>query len=294
MYTLNLSDNEFLNLKPFKLMEGTLEKESNMYFMPNNENEIIKIYKNYNDKDYINFKMKTIDNFMKFMSEYNFKELLKPNGILKVNNEIRGVIYPKINGLTTRVYLNSNYTDVKTKITILKKIGLLLDKIKKTSPKYNAAFSDVHVDNFIVNDYSINDLNDISITACDTDSMRVLDSNGVPGFYLYDAEKLEDFSKYEIDNNYNIIPNSNTDIYCYIMLILDVISKSEYVFSLNIDEYNRYINYLKDNGLNDNLVDSFLSIYEDKDNISPLPYLDYLNDINNDMDLVSFYKKRFK
>ena len=122
--------------------------------------------------------------------------------------------------------------------------------------------------------------------------MKILDSKGNPAYYLYDSEKLSELDKYKIDSDNIIIPDSNTDIYCYIMIILDFISKSNYAYCLNIDEYNRYIDYLDKLNINSNLLQSFASVYKNNiDNINPLPYLDSLYEIGENASLQLFYKR---
>lgn len=298
MKTLELNMEEFNNLKPLHLIAGTLEKESDMYFYPGTKKEIIKVYKNYLDKEYIEAKMLALDNLLSYTNELDFPELLKPIGILKVEGNIMGPIYPKIQGYTSRIYLNTFYDTMDIKIEILRKIGILLDKIAKTNPKYNAAFADVHVDNFIINGIpldNVTNVNNIKITACDTDSMKILSSPGITGYYLYDSDKFGDYEKYPLDNDGFVLANTNTDIYCYSMMLLDLISKSEYVYSLNIDEYYRYLDFLDKLGFDGNLLNAFASLYdEDIDNINPLPYLDGLRTISDKCALTNFYQKRLK
>ena len=298
MDTLELNRDEFAKLKPLHLIAGTLEKESDMYFYPGTKKKVIKVYKNYQDKEYIDAKMLALDNLLQYTKELDFTELLKPIGILKVNGDIMGPIYPKITGYTSRIYFNTFYDSMDIKIEIFRKIGELLERIAKTNPKYNAAFADVHVDNFIINGIpldNVTSLNHIKITACDTDSMKILTSPGITGYYLYDSDKMSDFDKYPLDDYGIVLANTNTDIYCYSMMLLDLISKSEYVYSLNIDEYYRYLDYLDKCGFDDKLLEAFASVYEeDMDNINPLPYLEGLKTINDKCALTSFYKKRLK
>ena len=296
MKKLLLTENEFNSLKKLPLVEGTIEKESTMYYVPNNEKEIIKVYKNFNDKLYLMEKLKTTRNLLKYVKETQIQELIRPHGIALINKNVIGTIYPEIDAYTARVYLSLSIIPIKLKIEILKKIGSLLDKIKNTNPKYNAAFSDVHLDNFLINDIIVNKFKNIvelSITACDTDSMKILDSKGNPSYYLYDSKKLSKLDKYKLDTENIIIPDSNTDIYCYNMIILDFISKSNFAYCLNIDEYYRYIDYLDKLNLNTNLLQAFESVYKkDIDNISALPYLDSLYEIDEKASLSSFYQKK--
>ena len=71
--------------------------------------------------------------------------------------------------------------------------------------------------------------------------------------------------------------------------------KKEYVYTLNIDEYYRYLDYLDKLGFDSNLLNAFASVYEeDIDNINPLPYLEGLKKISDECSLTNFYKQRIK
>lgn len=291
-----LSTSDFNNLELFPLIKGTLESESDLYYVPGNKKEIIKVYKNYKDQEYVYEKMHVLDNLIKYTTEIDFPELLVANKMLKVNDLFMGPIFPVIEGYTTKIYFYTFYSPVKVKIEILRKIGMLLEKIKETNPKYNAAFADVHMDNFMIVGFPSNTTHfspNFKLMACDTDSMKLLDSPGVTGLYLADADKFIDYEKYPLDEDYMVMPSTNTDIYCYIMMILELVAKSNYVSCLNEDEYYRYLDFLDNLGFDANLLNSFASIYDDTtDNISPLPYIDSLVKMSNKSTLQNFYKKR--
>ena len=174
-----------------------------MYYFPNNEKEIIKVYNNFDNKLYVMEKLRNTRNLLKYTKEIEFDELLKPSGIALLDNEIIGIIYPNIEAYTARTYLYLNIVPMKVKVEIFKKIGLLLEKIKNSYSKFNAAFLDVHADNFLVNDITVDkdkNITNLSIIACDTDSMRILDSKGTPGLYLYDSEKLSEYDQERVNN----------------------------------------------------------------------------------------------
>ena len=296
MKKIIFNNEEFNNLEPFNIVEGTIEKESIMYFSPNDAKELIKVYNNYNNKLYIMEKLRTTRNLLRYIKETQITELLKPKGIAMLDGKMIGIIYPVVEAYTARLYLYSNIIPINLKIEILKRIGILLEKIKNTNSKYNAAFSDVHLDNFLVDDIVVDknrNIVNLSIVACDTDSMKIINSKGNPAFYLCDGEKLNEFDKYKLDSERFIIPDSNTDIYCFNMIVLDFISRSNFSYCLNIDEFNRYLDYLDRINVNADLLKSFASVYKnDIDNISCHPYLDSLYDIDENASLQSFYKRK--
>ncbi len=70
------------------LVEGTIEKESTMYYVPNNEKKIIKVYKDFDNKLYIMEKLKTTRNLLKYIKETQIEELLRPLGIAMIDKKI--------------------------------------------------------------------------------------------------------------------------------------------------------------------------------------------------------------
>ena len=293
---LELTRGEFEKLERFPLIKGTLESESDLYYVPGNHKRIIKVYKNYRDVGYVMGKMHEIDNLIRYTTELNFPELLVPDGKAMIDGYMLGPTMPVIPGYTAKIYFYTFYSSVKVKVEILRKIGMLLEKIRLTSPKYNAAFADVHADNFIIPGFPSSNIKFspyFRIVACDTDSMKLIDSPGVTGLYLADSDKFMDYEKYPLDDDYMVMPSSNTDIYCYIMMTLELIAKSNYVSCLNEDEYYRYLDFLDKLGFDHKLLESFASIYDDTtDNISPLPYIDAVLKMNNKSTLLNFYKTR--
>lgn len=96
MNTLELTKEEFENLKPLHLIQGTLEKESDMYYVPGTKKKVIKVYKNYEDQEYIDAKMLVLNNLLQYTKELDFPELLKPIGILKVEDKIMAQYIQKL------------------------------------------------------------------------------------------------------------------------------------------------------------------------------------------------------
>ena len=92
--------------------------------------EIIKVYKNFDDKLYLMEKLKTTRNLLKYVKETKIQELIRPHGIAMINKNIIGTIYPEIDAYTARVYLSLSIIPIKLKIEILKKLDHYLIKLK--------------------------------------------------------------------------------------------------------------------------------------------------------------------
>ena len=79
--------------------------------------------------------------------------------------------------------------------------------------------------------------------------------------------------KYKIDENGDIIPSRDSDLYCYITMFLNTISGVN-MYHLSINDFYCYINYLDIIGINPDLIYSLERIYSDAPNENILPYLD--------------------
>ena len=270
MEVLRLNDEEFENLKPIKF-KNVIHTESDIYDMPGDSTKLLKIYDKL-DEDYLYNKKHDIDNLIRFNSEVKIDELVVPIGYIYLYDLFIGEVLPKINGVCSTKYIYNEEISINKKIEILKKIGIILKKIHESKPEYNACFSDVHSDNFMVS-------ND-NVYAVDTSSMKVFDSRGVTNYYLYQLSTMR-LDKYEVDYAGMIKPNRNTDIYCYIMMILRFLSGSD-LYIMGDDIYKDYLKKLLKNGFDKDLISSFMSVYEEEDNICPLPYLDSLKDLDEE------------
>ena len=92
------------------------------------------------------------------------------------------------------------------------------------------------------------------------------------------------FVKYKVDYN--------TDMYCYIMVILNFLY-GDNVNNMNINDFYCYLDYLYKIGIDSSLLECFNSIYSDCDNINPMNYIDSLtsNQIYRAKKIVYKYNK---
>ena len=269
MKEIRLNEEEFKELVPHH-MEHVIHTESSIFDMVDNPDKILKIY-NFKDVDYLNEKKKNVDYLIEFNKAEKINEIVMPVGLIYLNDVFIGEVLPKIYGHTVGVMIYDNDVPFNAKIRILENIGKILYRIQYSHPKFNACFADVHTDNFMV-------LNN-DVLAIDTSSMKIYDAKGVSNFYLYQLGTM-DIEKYELDEEGIVKPDKNTDIYCYIMMILKFLSGSD-LYILNIDNYEKYLDRLVDYGFDDELVNCFRSIYDEEiDNINPLVHLHTLYDLD--------------
>ena len=284
---MNISRNKLESYKEYIVGNKSRHTESIFYNLPNNPQFLIKYYC-CDDKDYLNNKKKDVENLIRFGKEYDIPEIIVPADILKVNFKFKGIILPKLEGKNARVYLISKKIPLKTKIEILKQIGTILEKINRLT-NGTIAFADVHNDNFFVT----KEKSHIKTYAIDCESMKMYNSRGRLNFYVSFNRNIKDFEKYGRFGNSTGEASYQTDLLCFIMMILEAISNNESIYNINIYNFEEYLEYLDKLGFNSNLLRVFSYIYDDKvDNINPLPYLDYLKDFNKNMTYESFLKNK--
>ena len=282
MKVLRLTSKDYNHLKPYDIGDKVLHTESEFFYVPHSSKEIIKYYIS-DDEDYLSRKILTFSNLTIFNNEYPIEELIMPNGIVLLHDDFKGIILPKKSGINASVYLRNKNVPIKTKIDILKQIGLIIRKVASADPSTNAALADVHGDNFIVENKTK------KVYALDTDGMSVYDSVGRTNYYLYHNPWVRNCDKYEYNYVGLIKGTTKTDIFCFIMMILQVISDYKSIFRVNLDEYLAYIGYLDHLGFDTHLIEAFVSIALDKqDNINPVDYLDDLNRISPESSIKTF------
>lgn len=222
-------------------------------------------------------KLNTVNFLIDNKNVINIEELVLPNGIAYLDRN-SGVLIIKekfINNINFRYVLTSSLYSFDEKIEYFKQIGLILDKMKNIRNNTNIKdfyLCDLHTDNFILN----TDTNTINVI--DMDSCKINGNNNCSSYYLFDntvIDKIKKYKKKELSwfTEYEI--NENTDILCYIIMLISFISGCD-INKVDINEFNNYMDYLVNVGLSNQLVSVLARIYSNDDNINPYLLLDEL------------------
>ena len=213
-----------------------------------------------------------------------YKQYISPNIVIpdslitttsknKYQNEIIGFTLPKIDGINLQTIINSPDIDSKHKIFYLKQIGNILEDMKKVrqySPLKDFFINDLHEANFIVN------INEKQLYSIDVDSYKISNNQTFIAKYLSPIGLISKAVKGKYPNeNYNYIISENTDLYCYIIVILRYLFCGN-INNMSVEEYYKYLTYLNDINIDKELLDIFYNILSPKKNINPAPYLDTL------------------
>ena len=200
-------------------------------------------------------KLYTLHQLIDKKEQIGIEELVMPDKLISVDGKVRGFTMPYIENINLHTILNSKEFDVKEKIGYLKEIGKILEDIKHVR-EYKGVdtfyLNDIHEGNFILNKKTG------KINVVDIDSARISNSLTQPSKYLARAkENLAKVSKYhqcENEVGASFIADENTDLFCYIVMILNFLYGGN-VLKLSLAEFYVYLDYLSKLGMSKELLD---------------------------------------
>lgn len=276
MQIINMSKTKLNSLEPLILPKNVTSTECELFKYPYYGKE--KLLKKLHRTDGIIFanKLYTIEalNANKDSMPSNF---VLPESLVSINKKIEAFTMKYIKGINLSVILNNPDITYEEKIHYLKSIGRILEQmqnIRKYTNLNNFYLGNIHEDNFLVE----RDKQEIYIV--DLDSCKIAGNKSFPGRYLtnsllikYNNTKYQTLSQTDDLADYKI--DENTDIYCYIIMILNYLYDGR-VDRLSLDKFYDFINYLEDIKVNIELIECFNKIVVGGNNINPCNYLDTL------------------
>lgn len=276
MQIINMSKTKLNSLEPLILPKNVTSTECELFKYPYYGKE--KLLKKLHRTDGIIFanKLYTIEalNANKDSMSSNF---VLPESLVSINKKIEAFTMKYIKGINLSVILNNPDITYEEKIHYLKSIVRILEQmqnIRKYTNLNNFYLGDIHEDNFLVE----RDKQEIYIV--DLDSCKIAGNKSFPGRYLtnsslikYNNTKYQTLSQTDDLADYKI--DENTDIYCYIIIILNYLYDGR-VDRLSLDKFYDFINYLEDIKVNIELIECFNKIVVGGNNINPCNYLDTL------------------
>lgn len=215
-----------------------------------------------------------------------------PEFLVLLDNKDLYMAIDYINGNNLGDVLKDKNINIRDKKIYLSYIGNTLEEMRhmRENPLLSDfCLGDLHEDNFIVSNkklYTI-DLDDAKIDSISPISSYLQMGTLFSKFETYKYKIIEEspyFVKYEV--------NYNTDLYCYIMIILNFLY-GDNVNNMDIEEFYCYLDYLDRLGIDGSLLKCFNSIYSDFDNINPMNYINSLtsNQIYRARKIVYKYNK---
>lgn len=294
MKIINLRMYQVRKLKELVLEKGTLNTEALLLILDKKysktkERMLFKYMDAQDDIKVMGRKLYTL-NMLNSSNQYKeIEELIIPNTIVAVDNNITGFAMPLIeNHINLGNYLNNENNSFKAKLDYLKQVGNIINKVERIEDEsFKMNFGDLNEFNFIID-------NNI-VKVVDLDSAYVgQDEPPNTAYYLLKNKYLYSMpDKYRYTKKDIIIPNNDSDLYCYIMIILNVLS-NENIYKKDLDIFYKYLDHLKNIGVDKELIKLFNAIYLPIENQNPVHLIKTIKeDMKEDISYKTF-KKEYK
>lgn len=266
MNTLSLTNSQFEKLKQYNPGSDIVNTEAKLYligsYRSKKPKKLFKVYYNrediYYSKKLFNISMLC---YYKSLLDEQVPELITLDSLGIVGGNTLGPVMPFIDNATNlQTFLNSSDNPLDQKINYLKQVGEILEKLKEIKGfPYHLYLTDLHEANFLIDKNG-------KIRVCDIDSASLTDSIYFTSKYLFLNPLISEFPmKYKEDKDGINIPSRNTDLYCYVIMFLNTISKCD-MFKLSAYDFYNYLNYLEDLGFPKDLLINIEKIYTNADN----------------------------
>lgn len=273
MKIITLSKTKFSTLEPLKLSKETFNTEGNIYeFNYRGKEKVLKKLFHQSGTVFANklYTLEMLDTYKEYLPD-NF---YIPDSLISVNSVITGFTVPRIYGDNLTDVLNNPQISYKEKKYYLMKVGEVLHQlhtIRKYTPLKDIYLNDLHESNFMVNH------NNKHLYVVDLDSCKISTNIAFPAKYLTPTALLKYTpNKYQINHDESIpgyiTADESSDLYCYNMMILNFLYGGN-INGFPLQDFYTYLNYLKDIGVEAELIDCFNSLACNNKNKNPSNYL---------------------
>lgn len=268
---IQLSQEEFTELENFHPSSKAPNNEGSFKLIKiDGQTKLIKTH-------YYTRKMDTIKTNLNILITYKesikqaIPELLLPEDYVYINDKT-GVSYTLKPLKWTNLYdvIYDDTVSPRKKIDLLRKVGKTINRFGNIPNfPYSIYIGDLHEGNIMVTKNKKIIIIDtlscyINNNICEPQASKYLElSNEILNNSLMDKYK----QSYGI-----IIPNRNTDIFCYIYMILNTIASTETIFLSLKDLYN-YLDYLEHHKFNKDFLYSIVRLFTKEDNINPYEFI---------------------
>lgn len=276
MKVIVISKKKFDGLTKLMLSREIFNTEAVMFDMEyRNQRKVLKNLYNLNGAAFAN-KLYTLE-MLDSNKGYLPGNFVVPDCLCSVNGEIVGFTVPYVEGTNLASILQNPKIDYKEQLYFLKRVGVTLEQLKSIrtyTPLKNIFINDLHASNFIVNP------NSYDLFVIDLDSCKIGENKAFPARFLTPASLTQHVpTKYQVNMEEEalgyIIPNEDSDLYCYNIMILNYLFGAN-VGSLDLEEFYEYLFYLEGLGVNKELTNTFLKVVTNCQNENPIELIDSL------------------
>ena len=279
MESITISKKKYLELTRLDIPKEVRNTEARMFHYDHRGKH--KVFKDYYLSDGVLFGSKlftvqALDHYKEYLPE----SFVIPDSSVTINGKVVGFTVPFVEGIPLETILKDTHVSLKEQIYYLKKIGELLEQLKEIreyTPLKDIYINDLQESNFIINP------NNRSIKTIDLDSCKISTNSPFPSRYMSNKDLLSrnTYEKYTINktpavNEGDYIANQESDMYCYMIVILNFLMGSN-ISRMNEQQFYHYLNYLEGIGVSKELLNCFETILRYDPNLNPVHYLDGLN-----------------
>ena len=291
MEVINLSKKRFESLEPYELPANIFNTEAKMYVLPiknrwQTVNMLLKRLYITNGPVFGN-KLQTINSLIDARHIIDIPEIVFPEKLAVVDSKIVGYVMELVDSVNLETALNSFDISSERKIKYLRQIGEILEKMKHVRTytpidEYtNATVSDFYLNDMHENNFIIDTQTD-SVRVVDIDSCKINGNYTFGSKYLTEKALIGNTRKYKYEEN-GICggffePSEDTELYCYIMVILNTIYGGD-IHKLSIPEFYDYLEYLYTIGVDLSLLTQFEKILSAHHNENPYENLESLKNV---------------
>ena len=275
MRVITMTKKQIERLKKLPISNEVANTESIIYrtdSLPKNkvpEGTLLK-YLYIKDKESFANKLYTVEMLGSYGPTLGLKELVVPDALVSVENQAIGFTIPEVKNATNLgIILKDPKVDKHKKMELLRKVGELLRKTQNLD-KYDISFffNDLHEFNFLVD----NETEDIY--AIDLDGASFSKDHPLPSYYMVTNPNLHHLkNKYKITPEKLSYPDHNADLLCYTMMVINTIADYK-ISKLPMEEYYLYLEYLRELGFGENILNAFISVYTNGDNKNVSEFFD--------------------
>jgi hypothetical protein len=290
MDAIYLTKKQYERLKRLELGKEITSTECKMHIIPSKngwcyESKLLKEFYINEGRTFGN-KLNTINTLIDEGNRIGISELVLPERLAIVDDKVIGFTMPYICNTNLYYKLIDYHTPIEAKVRYLKEVGKILEKIKNARD-YGLIdkffLGDIHEQNFIVNSQTD------KVMVVDLDSAYIGKNNPFPAKYLSTNKAIMELPKKYPSKEGLHVPNQNSDILCYYIMILNFISKFQ-TNKLDISDYYIYLDYLRQIGFPSEILSLLSKAYLNVDNINPYFLLDKIADV--DPKIISFSNYR--
>ncbi|MFI3260581.1 MAG: hypothetical protein R3Y13_02590 [bacterium] len=282
---MNLVEIKEKNKQDLILGNNVTNTEAKMSLYKRNINNkkwcLLKEYYNLDGK-YFSNKMLTIHQLIFNKEEIHsfVPNLILPNYLASRKNTVVGYTMDYHPSVNLHSVLSSYDFTVEEKLAYLKEVGEVFENLKQMRDKSSVTdmyLNDVHEDNFIIDEKG-------KLFAVDVDSCKITNNEPFAAKYLIGSLPALRSAPKKFngdENEFGIIykPTEETDLHCYLIMILNFLYNDRSVQKMTMEEYYEYMEYLDSLGLSNEVLSIFLDMYTSKPNINPKEVLDALKEV---------------